>query len=257
MMREETKNPILDKPLRNPGQSLDEEIDELIDNEGSQYVILPAFAVILAALEWFRWAFSVPYSPIIFSLLAVFAIAFSAYKIVKIRKRLKILRQGRDGEKAVGQYLEFLREDGCKVLHDIVGNDFNVDHVIISPNGIFTVETKTYSKPVKGKAVIQHRGNDLFINGTIINSAIAVQAKAEAHWLRSLLKDISGKEYPVKPVVVFPGWFIESDKASKDLWVLNPKALRSYVSNSQPVLSHEEVQFLANGLSRHIRNTPK
>jgi hypothetical protein len=42
-----------------------------------------------------------------------------------------MLMQGREGEKAVGQYLERLRARGYQVLHDIPGENFNIDHVLI------------------------------------------------------------------------------------------------------------------------------
>ena len=254
-MNAENKSPIKDKALRHPGQSLDEEMAKIVDEEGIQYVLLAVLSTVLALFEWYRWYFSLPYKPELYSVIAVIAVIYSFFKILKIKKKLKVLKQGRDGEKAVGQYLEFLREDGCKVFHDLIGEGFNVDHVVISTNGIFTIETKTYSKPAKGKPVIRHRGDHLLINDGFKNYDVVIQANAEAHWLRSLLKDISGKAYSVRPVVVFPGWFIENETSDKGLWVLNPKALRVYINNGQPQLTPQEVQFLANGLSRHIRNT--
>ena len=37
----------------------------------------------------------------------------------------------RHGERAVGQYLERLRESGPRVFHDVPGVGFNLDHVVI------------------------------------------------------------------------------------------------------------------------------
>lgn len=256
-MAKDTKSPLKDKPLRNAGQSLDEEINRVIDAEVLTYYFIAGYTVLLAILEWYRWYSSAPYSPVFYSILALGAASYSAYRIIKVNRKVKTLKQGRNGERAVGQHLEFLREDGSKVFHDILGDGFNVDHVVISPNGIFTVETKTYSKPSKGRPVIKQKGDELFINGTLRKPEIIVQAKAQANWLKNLLRDISGKEFPVQPVVVFPGWYIEKDSKMADTWVLNPKALRTYIKNSEPLLTPEEVHFLANGLSRHIRNTPE
>jgi hypothetical protein len=58
---------------------------------------------------------------------------------------MRTLRQGIEGEKAVGQFLERLREQRYQVFHDLVGDGFNVDHVLIGPAGVFTIETKTSS----------------------------------------------------------------------------------------------------------------
>ena len=163
----------------------------------------------------------------------------------------------RDGEKAVGQYLELLRENGCKVFHDIIGNDFNIDHVIICKNGIFTIETKTYSKPVKGEAKIQYDGENVKINGRDILKDVLTQSKAEAYWLKTHLKEMTGKESKVKPVVVFPGWYIENSAAgyNPDVWVVNPKALGNFLPKSGMVLTDDEINLFSYHLSRYIRST--
>lgn len=42
------------------------------------------------------------------------------------------ISKGPNGERAVGQYLELLREQGVKVFHDIPSDNFNLDHVLVS-----------------------------------------------------------------------------------------------------------------------------
>lgn len=254
-MKNNKKSPLTDKPLRNPGQSLDEEINNLILGDGMNYAVLSTVSIVLAGLEWWRWYKALPYSPITYSVLAIIATAFSIYKIIQLRKKLKNLRLGRDGERAVGQYLELLREKGCRVFHDVVGNNFNLDHVVISEHGVFVVETKTYSKPARGEAKIFIDNEQLSINGFPCQTDIITQAKAEANWLKGIVKESSGKDISVKPVVVFPGWYIDSSSASKNLnvWVLNPKALPKYIENAPKVLSKEDIMLLSYHISRHFR----
>jgi hypothetical protein len=52
---------------------------------------------------------------------------------------LRSLRLAAEDEKAVGQFLEGLRERGYRVFHDVVGDGFNVDHVRIGPARSFDV----------------------------------------------------------------------------------------------------------------------
>jgi hypothetical protein len=68
---------------------------------------------------------------------------------------------GRDGERAVGRTLERLVADGYHVFHDIVGPNWNIDHLMIGPGGIFTIETKTRSKLERGHAVIRYRAEQV------------------------------------------------------------------------------------------------
>lgn len=255
-MKQQKKSPLTAKPLRNPGQSIDEEIDKLLNDEMLMYLVLGFGFVFLAIFEWWRYLRQLPYTPVIYTVMAILVSSFSVYKIVKGMKRLKLLKLGRDGERAVGQYLELLREEGCKIFHDLVGDNFNVDHVVISKKGIFTIETKTYSKPAKGQAVIRYDGNNLTINGYSPHKDLLVQARAEATWLKHLLKDSTGKEFQVRPVIVFPGWYVENDLAgfNPDVWVISPKSLSSFLPKSGIELSQEDVQLCAYHISRFIRS---
>ncbi|MCF6264520.1 MAG: NERD domain-containing protein [Xanthomonadales bacterium] len=164
------------------------------------------------------------------------------------------MRLGRDGEKAVGQYLDLMREQGYKIFHDIVGDQFNIDHVIIGKKGVFTIETKTYSKPVKQNPRVKFDGSTLTVNGFKPNPDPIVQVKAQAYWLTKLLGESTGKPFPVKPVLVFPGWYVESSNM-KDVWVLNPKALEAFLSKQTDSLSQENASLIAFHLSRYIRST--
>lgn len=109
-------------------------------------------AIVMAMIDWYRWYFKAPADPWPFSILAIVAVLISTVKIFRVKKKIKYLKQGREGEKAVVQYLERLRENGCKVFHDVPSKGFNLDHVVISKTGIYVIETKSYSKPDKGEA---------------------------------------------------------------------------------------------------------
>lgn len=78
-----------------------------------------------------------------------------------------------------------------------------------------------------------------------------IQAKAAAGWIAELLKESTGNDFPVKPVVVFPGWFVEGRRL--DAWVLNPKALPTYIENEKPVIKPEDVQLATYHVARYIR----
>ncbi len=51
--------------------------------------------------------------------------------------------QGAVGEERVGAILEELRVEGWSAVHDVVTGRGNVDHIVVGPGGLFTVETKS------------------------------------------------------------------------------------------------------------------
>jgi len=246
------KSPLKDKPLRQPGQSLQEMIDELIDGKFMNYAVLIVFILVFTLIEWYRWYFNSPPRPILATGIAFFIIIFCFLKILKILKRIKALKLGRDGEKIVGEKLEELRQDGCIVFHDIVGDKFNLDHVILSTKGIYVINTKTWSKPEGNKAKIYYDGTHLNADSIGNKDDVLIQIEAESNWLKEILKESTGREFKTKPVVVFPGWFVESKNHNKH-WVLNPKGLPKFIENEKEILSYEDVKLAAYHLSRYVR----
>ena len=188
--------------------------------------------------------------------LAVIVVIIAIIEIRKIRRQVKTIRQGRDGERIVAEYLDNLREDGCRIFHDLLGDNFNLDHVIVSTKGIFVIETKTYSKPVKGDAKIQYDGEKIIIAGRKTIGDPITQVTAASKWLKNILKESTGKEYMIKPVIVFPGWFVETkDHGLKsNVWVLNPKALQSFINNESDKITREDMMLATFHLSRYIRS---
>jgi Nuclease-related domain len=256
MVKQKYKSPLKDKPLRNPGQSVDQEILNLKLNGLLDCFLYSSLTIFWAAIEWMHWYEKSPPNPTLATSIALLVVTYSAVRIYLIKKKIKSLKLGLDGEKAVGQYLEHLRENGAKVFHDIPGDNFNLDHVVICKSGLYAVETKTYSKPDKGEAKIIFDGDAIFLNGKIKTDKPIIQVRAASKWLNDLILETTGLKLNVKPVIVFPGWFIEPTSESKtsDVWVLNPKALPTFIGNSKEQLSIEQVRMVSGHLSRYIRS---
>ena len=257
-MTEPTRSPIKDKPLRLPGQSLMEERDALWNDKLEPWALLAVFLLVLAGWEWSRYFRPMQPNPLLVSAFALAALGFAGWRLYRLRPRMRALRQGIDGEKAVGQFLERLREQGYQVFHDLIGEGFNVDHVLIGPAGVFTIETKTWSKPQRSDARIVYDGNTLTVAGREPDRDPLVQAKAQAHWLRGLLFESTGRRIEVRPVVVFPGWFVEAASgAQRVVWVMEPKGLPAFLSIEPTRLGAEDVKLLAYHLSRHVRSVER
>ncbi len=249
------RSPLKQKPLKNPGESLDEEIQRLIDNTAERYALASAFLSALAILEWLLWYLESPRNPLLYSALAIVAIVVTAIRVVFVRKKLTNLRQGRDGEKAVAQFLERLRENGAIVFHDIPGQGFNLDHVVMDRSGIYVIETKTMSKPDKGETRLVFDGESISSFGRPLDRNPVTQVRAARQWLAELIQESTGRKFPVRQVVVFPGWYIEptAEARASDVWVLNPKALPSFISHSAEQMNAEDVKLCAFHLSRYVR----
>jgi hypothetical protein len=169
---------------------------------------MPVIFVVVALLEWYRWFTQAPPHPILYSIMAVILIVIAVFKFAVIRSRVADLNLGRKGELVVGQLLEEARRLDYQVFHDIVGRDYNIDHVLVGPGGIFSIETKSVSKPRRGKTEVHFDGEKVLINGIQPDRDPIVQCKAQARELRNLIAEMTGRKYAVQPILVYPGWFV-------------------------------------------------
>ncbi|MBT7951037.1 MAG: NERD domain-containing protein [Gammaproteobacteria bacterium] len=248
------KSPLKDKPLRQPGQSVQEELDKILDDKLLPYVIASGIFIAFALREWYIYFYPTSPRPIFFTIFAILAICFTAYSFYRNINNIKNLKQGRDGEKAVGQFLEILREDGCIVFHDIVGDKFNIDHVVVSEKGIYCIETKTYSKPSTGNPRVHFNGQTLRIDGLGGKNEILTQVSAASTWLKNTLKESTGKNFVIRPVILFPGWMVNNENSFKEIWVLEPKAFPNFLKNQNNSITREDKKLAAYHLSRYIRS---
>lgn len=253
-MSDQLRSPIKANPLRTPGQSCEEQRERIFDNKLELPILAVAVGVGLTCLEFWRAYSNQPPAPWVYASFTFAAIAFLGIRARKYLPQMKNLKLAAEGEKVVGQYLEKLRSEGYEVLHDIPAPSFNVDHVLVGPAGIFSVETKTWSKPSEGEAKILFDGKTLTKGGLTPERDPVTQARAQASWLSQLVEDGTGRKYQVKPIVLFPGWWIEQSEGSlRQIWVLEPKALPKFLKRESVKMQEDEIKLVAYHLSRYVR----
>ena len=142
---------------------------------------------------------------------------------------------------------------GGQVLHDIPGDGFNLDHVVVCTHGIYAIETKTWSKPWP-KATITVSGDQLLVAGKKPDRNPMDQAAAAAKWLERLLEESTGKQFKVRGVVVFPSWFVEQRSPRGSVWVLEPKALPKFIAQEPETIVASDVTLASSHLSRYVRS---
>ena len=74
-------SPLKDKPLRNPGQSLDEKFDDLSYDHILAPLMIAAFLVVMAGVEWLRYYFPQKPTPLLYSAIAILGIGYAALRV--------------------------------------------------------------------------------------------------------------------------------------------------------------------------------
>lgn len=230
-----TSSPMQRRPLRSPVRSLDAEIDRLWAGKAHSYLLIALITLCLALFEWIRFFLALEPSPLSFSLVAAIIFVFTYYKMRTFKEDLATLRMGRDAKKVVRRYLDGLRVGDFAVLHHVKADPFNLDHVVFSTHGVFLVEAKEGINPDRSQKLV-FDGRTILAGTMPPDRNPIVQARSNAIWLRKKLKAATGKDYPVKSVLVYPGWQVDGrgDWKESDVWVINHNDLRQYMGK-QPV----------------------
>jgi hypothetical protein len=155
-------------------------------------------------------------------------------KAAHLIKRAKDAERGAKGEEYVADKLAMLPE-GYFSFHDLAFEGFNVDHVVVGPTGIFVVETKSH----RGK--VTSNGEKLLLNGRQPDKNFISQAWSQTFHMRNILKDRTGKEWSVMPVLCFSNAFVQVRGLVKGVAVINNGYLNTYITKQKVVLSSDEL----------------
>jgi len=203
------RQPFTEQPLRMAGESTREKADELFEG-GFQDVL---FILLLCPLS--GWVLSqFPGRNRVVVEIAGFVVVSTIAGVVAFRALNKFklswqYRLGAKGEQVVGRELDRLIAQGYRVFHDMPFTDWNIDHVVVGPRGVFAVETKAWRKPAKTadlKAEIVLDGDALVLPGNHTSREALVEAARNADSLGKWIAKVSAEHVVVVPAVALPGW---------------------------------------------------
>lgn len=256
--KEKTRSPVKEENLRrSAGRSLRQKRIEIIFGEFLWPGSLVAAVGALTVIEWIRYFWPTPPMPYLMTFIFMIFIVMGVVKMWKAIKKVNNLMLAEDGEKQVGQTLEELRRFGYEVFHDIVEDEGNIDHVLIGPAGVFSVETKTRAKPAQGKTIVAYDGETISVNGGMPDRDPLVQAKACARSVRKRIKDSTGLDIRVQGVVVFPGWYVEITAKDPEVWVMNESYLTKVIQGKGRTLNDKNVGMIAGQIRMWARERQK
>lgn len=232
--KKDRKSPLTRDLLRSPGESLRIKIENLSSDIAVYLMVLYLLPSMILATYLSQVYFgAVKENNVIIGIYffaALGFIGFCLYKLWKLLKERNNYQLGLDCELAVGQELNQLMLNGCRVFHDFpveeFNKKFNIDHIVVSTKGVFAVETKGRAKsdknPDKEERVF-YDGQGLKFPGWAEKEPLE-QAKSNADWLSRWLGSAVGESVSVYPIVALPGWYVERREASKtEVYVINPK----------------------------------
>lgn len=161
----------------------------------------------------------------------------------KIRNYLTWGR-GAGAELIVKRSLMSLSND-YRIISDFQMDKGNIDHICIGPTGIFAIEVKAH------KGVISCIDSKLKRGNQDIGGFLG-QAKKGSVYLNHLIKEKTGKDYFVIPLLVFPSAQIDNsiNHQIEGVWVGGNGFERWVVENCKNALSLGEIEIICQILSK-------
>lgn len=229
LKQDKRRSPLKGRLLHAPGQQLEVRVRTHTDGMMEAWTLLflsGPICLLAWALLFVPWA-SVSFGPrewiIVVCFIVLFAFGLSCFfHHANLRRRA---REGLAAERATAQELNRLMAEGCQVFHDLPGEPFNIDHVVVSPRGVFVVETKSRKKQPKTENDDHYR---VRYDGKLLHfpnrptAKPLKQARSYAHWLARYLKEATGRDVHVLPTVALPGWFVERVVPHPEVTVFAP-----------------------------------
>lgn len=173
-------------------------------------------------------------------------------------------RLGLLGEQVVGLILDRCCSDSIRVFHDLEviepgQKPWNIDHVVLTPAGVFAIETKTRRKP-KDTGARGQAGHKVIFDGQQLLFPAPMhadrhgleQAQNNADWLAEKLTRLNGASVPVSPVLVLPGWWVEA-KGKGPVAVFNPKGLPGFLAGRPGIFSDRQFRAINAQLEERCR----
>jgi hypothetical protein len=145
--------------------------------------------------------------------------------------------KGARGEERVALLLEGLPA-GCHVFHDFKCScGSSIDHVVVSPSGIFAIETKYWA----GEVTVEEGA--LLVNGKTPSRSPIQQAKHSASLLDTLVSARISTLPACQAVVCFASNTFEPGQASVDnVTVCNASALTAFLMGQGASVSADDCE---------------
>jgi hypothetical protein len=186
---------------------------------------------------------------------------YGLLSVFKRGKEIQWFYLGLRGEQAVAEKLTELAPDGYRAVHDFpAAKDWNIDHVVVGPGGVFAIETKTRSKRT---APPGKKDQEVFFDGKLLmfpwftDDKAVRQAEANARWLANYLKKATGLESVwVTGLLVIPGWYVAYANSPREHRVraMPETMLVQHLRDRSRTLSEQEIKQIAFQLEQKCRD---
>ncbi|WP_106475656.1 nuclease-related domain-containing protein [Phytohalomonas tamaricis] len=232
LLRRRLRSPLSGQLLRESGQSLRIRLDHaqtmlfLTGALGPIAAMAPlvyGMGRMLFSEEqnWLEWA--------CYGLLSTLAVFIFCAMLITSYTRIRRLRFGLACDLTIAQEVTRLIHPEAHpyfVFHNVPGQGFTIDHLAVTPYGIFVILAKARTRPLdvaRDRPVIVDGETLRFPQGE--ENALLRRTRVISRWLSHYLEQQCGRTIPVCGVLALPGWDVHVATPPEGLLVLSGESL--------------------------------
>ncbi|WP_290788284.1 nuclease-related domain-containing protein [Halomonas sp.] len=224
------RSPFDAHPLREPGQALRDRLDRAFADLFLNGALGPIASLaplvygmgrMLFASEqdWVEWA--------LYGIFSTLLVLLFCFLLMRDFQRIRRLKLGLACELAVGQELERLIRPEAHpyhVFHDVPAKGTRINHVVVTPCGVFVVETRARTRPFTpaGKEInlVTVETSRLRFPGWSERQPLE-KTRELTRWIAEWLSELTGRKVPAMGVLTLPGWEVDARQGPEDLLVVS------------------------------------
>jgi hypothetical protein len=228
-------------------QSRRNEIDRLRDERLLPLLLFMFAFWLVCAVEWTQTIAGTAPDPRFWTLLSLIVTLYGGVQVFRLHGRLGHVATSKQANQKVFEILDRIRSKGFVAFHGLAGTSRNIDHVVVGPTGVYTIESKARS----GSGTIDYRSDDeLVFAGRIKDGRPLHQARSSAHAVQTRLNENLDESYRVKALVVFLGdWRVHREREDFSVEVTTADQLEDYFDTQPPELTSKEIAQICSRLN--------
>ncbi len=236
------RSPFNARPLREPGQALRDRLDRafaalFLDGALGPIVSLAPLVYGMGRMlfasrqNWLEWG--------LYGALSTVLVLIYCFLLIRDFQLIRRIKLGLACELAVGQELERLIHPEAHpyyVFHDVPTDTDTIDHVAVTPHGVFVVETRARTRPFTADGreinVVTVEPQRLRFPGWSEQRPLA-KTLATTRWLGRWLEKRCGAPVPIMGVLTLPGWDIICAGTPEGLMVVSGESLAQQLGEKE------------------------
>lgn len=155
--------------------------------------------------------------------------------------------EGKDGQARMDQYLAKLPR-AFHVLREVQYPGGMIHRIVVGPTGVFVLHAQ------HDEGEVSMKENGPYLNGRPLSESYAARLFREAFWVKDVIKETTGMELYIRPVLTFTRAFVMVTRPYKGMHIVSASYLPKFLKKQRDsALSRKQVEQIRQAIEQAAR----